>query len=361
MQRVLLVSLSHVFRSAAFLLLPFSFIALIAWSTAGSASGSTTDPIRGALWIWLGAHHIPFQLSLPPTGVAGYLTYLPMGAVVLPFLIIRSSFTRALDRLKGDYHDLNIVRVNFSIIYALLVTILAFISRSNTVAAQWYLAPLFAFAIALISTMTVGNRVVPSRPLRMSTRVLSILLGVSFILISVLIFANFSQVKNISTSLQPGIFGGVLLLFLNILYLPNAAIAAASYFSGTGLAVGAGTLISPYWYQLGQIPALPLLGILPVGSVPLALLGIFFFVGLGALLGYFTSNFDIRAIAQSYLFTVVGLVLLGYLASGSLITSEMGAMGVSIWKFALSVAIEMGIGLTLTILITNKVLNRGTA
>jgi hypothetical protein len=361
MQRVLLVSLSHVFRSAAFLLLPFSFIALVAWSTAGSASGSTTDPIRGALWIWLGAHHVPFQLSLPPTGVAGYLTYLPIGAVVLPFLIIRSSFTRALDRLKGDYHDLNIVRLNFSIIYALLVTILAFMSRSNSVAAQWYLAPLFAFAIALISTMTVGNRVVPSRPLRMSARVLSILLGVSFILISVLIFANFSQVKNISTSLQPGIFGGVLLLFLNILYLPNAAIAVASYFSGTGLAVGAGTVISPYWYQLGQIPALPLLGILPVGPVPLALLGILFFVGLGALLGYFTSNFDIRAIAQSYLFTVVALVLLGYLASGSLITGEMGSMGVSIWKFALSVAFEMGIGLALTILITNKVLNRGAA
>jgi Family of unknown function (DUF6350) len=361
MQRVLLVSLSHVFRSAAFLLLPFSFIALVAWSTAGSASGSTTDPIRGALWIWLGAHHVPFQLSLPPTGVTGYLTYLPIGAVVLPFLVLRSSFTRALDRLKGDYHDLNIVRVNFSIIYALLVTILAFISRSNSVAAQWYLAPLFAFAIALISTMTVGNRVVPSRPLRMSARVLSILLGVSFILISVLIFANFSQVKNISTSLQPGIFGGVLLLFLNILYLPNAAIAAASYFSGTGLAVGAGTLISPYWYQLGQIPALPLLGILPVGREPLALLGILFFVGLGALLGYFTADFDIRAIAQSYLFTVVGLVLLGYLASGSLITAEMGAMGVSIWKFALSVALEMGIGLTLTIFVTNKLLNRGAA
>ena len=361
MQRVLLVSLSHVFRSAAFLLLPFSFIALIAWSTAGSASGSTTDPIRGALWIWLGAHHIPFQLSLPPTGVAGYLTYLPMGAIVLPFLIIRSSFTRALDRLKGDYHDVNVVRLNFSIIYALLVTTLAFMSRSNPVAAQWYLAPLFAFVIALISTMSVGNRVAPSRPLRMSLRVLSILLGFSLILVSVLIFINFSQVRTITTSLQPGIFGGVLLLILNILYLPNAAIAAASYFSGTGLAVGTGTLVSPYWYNLGEIPALPLLGILPVGREPLALIGILFFVGLGAILGYLTANFDIRAIAQSYLFTVVGLVLLGYLASGSLITAEMGAMGVSIWKFALSVALQMGVGLTLTLLITNKVLNRGAA
>ena len=361
MQRVLLVSLSHVFRSAAFLLLPFSFIALVAWSTAGSASGSTTDPIRGALWIWLGAHHVPFQLSLPPTGVTGYLTYLPMGAVVLPFLVIRSSFARVLDKLKGDYHDVNVVRLNFSIIYALLVTTLAFMSRSNPVAAQWYLAPLFAFVIALISTMSVGNRVVPSRSLRMSLRVLSILLGFSLILVSILIFINFSQVRTITTSLQPGIFGGALLLILNILYLPNAAIAVGSYFSGTGLAVGTGTLVSPYWYNLGEIPALPLLGILPVGREPLSLIGILFFVGLGAILGFLTANFDIRAIAQSYLFTVVGLVLLGYLASGSLITAEMGAMGVSIWKFALSVALEMGVGLALTLLITNKVMNKGAA
>jgi hypothetical protein len=188
---------------------------------------------------------------------------------------------------------------------------------------------------------------------------LSVLLGVSFIVVSALIFINFSQVRTITTSLQPGIFGGVLLLFLNILYLPNAAIAAASYFSGTGLAVGAGTLISPHSYSLGEIPALPLLGILPVGPEPFALLGILFFIGLGAFLGYLTANFDLRAIAQSYLFIVIGLVLLGYLASGSLITAEMGSMGVSIWKFALSVALEMGIGLAITILITNKVLNRG--
>ncbi len=62
MQRVLSVSLSHVLRSAATLLLPFSFLALVAWATAGSASGGTSDPIRGAVWIWLGAHHLPFHL-----------------------------------------------------------------------------------------------------------------------------------------------------------------------------------------------------------------------------------------------------------------------------------------------------------
>ena len=355
MQRVLSVSLSHALRSAAFLILPFSFIALVAWATAGSASGSTTDPIRGAVWIWLGAHHIPFQLALPPTGIAGYLTYLPIGAIFLPFIVVRTSFLRALDRLKGDYHDLNSVRLIFSTIYAVLATALAFASRSESISPQWYLAPIFAFLFALFATMTVGVRMAPSRTLRTALRLHAIILGTSLIAVSLLIFANLDQIKKITISLQPGIFGGVLLLILNILYLPNAAIALASYFSGTGLAVGAGTIVSPWWHELGQIPALPLLGILPVNRQPLALLGIAFFVAVGVLLAHLASGFELGSYIQTFIFVAIGLTLLAYLGSGSLITAEMGAIGVSIWKFSLSVIAEIGIGFIAASFILNKV------
>jgi hypothetical protein len=338
--------------------LPFSFIALIAWATAGSASGSTTHPIRGAVWIWLGAHHIPFQLSLPPTGVAGYLTYLPIGAVFLPFIVIRTSFQRALDRLKGDYHDLNSVRLTFATFYALLATALAFASKSTSIAPQWYLAPVFTFLIALFATMTVGARLAPSRALRTASRLLALILGTSLITVSILIWVNFSQIKDITISLQPGIFGGVLLLLLNILYLPNAAIALAAYFSGTGLAVGAGTIVSPWWYELGQIPALPLLGILPVNRQPLALFGIAFFIAIGVLLAYLADGFELSGYLQTFIFVIAGLTLLAYLGSGSLITAEMGAVGVSIWKFALSIFIEIGLGFLATTMILNKVTAR---
>lgn len=344
MQRVLSVSLAHVFRAAAFLLLPFSFIALIAWATAGSASGSTTDPVRGAVWIWLGAHHIPFQLALPPTGLAGYLTYLPLGGVVLPFLAIRAAFARAVDRLSGYFHDINGVRVIFSVLYALFVTLLAVISGSTAVTPQWYLAPIIAFVISFLATMTTGSKVSPSRAVRIAARITALILGAGFISITILIFMNVGQVKDISTSLEPGIFGGLLLLFLNILYLPNAAVAVAAYFSGTGLAVGTGTLISPLWYHLGQIPALPLLGILPTSRQPLALLGILFFIGLGVLLAQWSSQYGLQTFIQSYAVTVISCLILAYCASGSLITAEMGAVGVSIWKFLLSIAIEIGIG-----------------
>jgi hypothetical protein len=354
MQRVLSVSLSHVIRSAATLLLPFSFIALIAWATAGSASGSTSDPIRGAVWIWLGAHHLPFQLALPPTSLPGYLTFLPIGGLVLPFLVIRAAFNRAIDRLQGDFHDINGVRLIFSTMYAVLLTVLAFFSGSTAVTPQWYLAPIFGFLLCLLATLSAGYRINPSRSLRIALRITAIYIGVALVATTLLLILNFTQVKNITISLQPGIFGGILLLFLNILYLPNAAIATAAYFSGTGLAVGAGTIVSPWWYQLGQIPALPLLGILPTSRQPLALFGVLFFIGLGVLLARWALAHGIQTLIQSYLFTIALATLLAYLGSGALLTAEMGAMGVSIWKFVLSIALEIGIGAAATTFIMNK-------
>jgi hypothetical protein len=180
------------------------------------------------------------------------------------------------------------------------------------------------------------------------------MVGVGLLILVLLIFLNFNQVKIITVSLQPGIFGGILLLFLDLLYLPNAAVAVASYFSGTGLAVGTGTLVAPLSYHLGQIPALPLLGVLPTSRIPLALLGILFFIGMGVLLTLWSLPFGIQTVIQSYTFTLFAALILGYLASGSLITSEMGAMGVSIWKFVLSLAIELGIGIGATLFIKNR-------
>ena len=348
MQRVLSVSLSHAIRGAALVLLPFAFIALVAWATAGSATGTTTDPIRGALWIWLGAHHIPFSLSLPPSGVAGYLSYLPWGAIALPFIAIRITFNRAIDRLQGDFHDINGVRTTYTIFYTIILTALAYLGASPSVTPQWYLAPIFGFFIAISATLTCGPRLKVAKPVAIATRLLAIIVGISLVLVGVLVFSNFSDVKLLTQGLQPGIFGGVLLLLLNLLYLPNAAIAAASYLAGSGFAVGAGTLISPWWYHYEELPVFPLLGTLPHARHPMMILAGLLFIAVGALLAYWTISSGIELLLQSTLFFSVGLIILAYLSSGSLLTTEMGAFGVSIWKFGLTVLIEvlMGAGIT---------------
>ena len=128
----------------------------------------------------------------------------------------------------------------------------------------------------------------------------------------------------------------------------------ASYVAGSGFAVGAGTLISPWWYHSDQIPVLPLLGILPTSRHPLFIAAALFFVAIGALLAYWTLDSGIAHLLQSSVFLVVMIILLAFLSSGSLMTDEMGAFGVSIWKFGLVVIGEIALGAVATTFIAAR-------
>ena len=348
LQRVLAVSFAQVFRTVAILLLPLGFISLIAWATAGSATGNTSDPMRAAIWLWLGAHHIPFFLNGTATG---YLSYLPIGAMLLPFFALRSGCGRAISKLHGDFHNLASVRTIFASQYALLVTLLALASRSPGVSSQWYLAPVFAFSIAYLAALTAGTRFRMSQAVSYATRVLAILLGASFIFLAISIFMNLTTFKNISIVLQPGFFGAILLFALNLFYLPNLAVSVLAYFTGTGFAVGAGTLVSPFTHRLGEIPALPILAVLPTSSTKWALVAVAFVIALGALMAAWAMTSSTQALVQAIVLLAISISLIAYLASGSLMTNAMSAVGVSIWKLVLSLIIELGIGVTAMIFI----------
>ena len=345
-QRVLSVSFAQILRVIALLLLPLAFISLIAWATAGSASGNTSDPIRAAVWLWLGAHHIPFAINL--AGAAGFLSYLPLGAVVLPFLALRSGFSRALYKLHMDYHSITTVRVIYSTVYATLVTALALLSSSDGVQAVWYLAPVFSFLTAFLSTFTAGNGARLTAPVLYASRALAILMGFSFIYLALLIFTHYVTVQRLTTVLAPGVFGGVLLFALNVFYLPNIAISVLSYFSGAGFAVGSNSQISPFTRHVDQIPAFPLLGVIPESTSKFALLAIILAVAVGVLLAVWSIPSGATTLLQSLFITVIGTALLAYLGSGSLITDAMSAVGVSIWKMTLILDAEIILGAVAT-------------
>jgi len=348
LQRVLAVSFAQVLRTVAILLLPLAFISLIAWATAGSATGNTSEPMRAAIWLWLGAHHIPFFLN----GAAhGYLSYLPIGAMLLPFFALRSGFSRALSKLHGDFHNISSVRTIFSSQYALVVTVLALASRSNSVASQWYLAPIFAFLISYLATLTAGSRFRMSQAVSYATRALAILMGLSFIFLAIVIFTHLATFRNITIVLQPGFFGAILLFALNLFYLPNLAVSVLAYFTGTGFAVGAGTLVSPLTHRLGEIPALPILAVLPASSSKWALIGIALTIAVGALMATWALSSSTQALIQAIFLLVVTISAIAYLASGALMTEAMSAVGVSIWKLLLSIIIELGLGITALILL----------
>lgn len=350
-QRVLAVSFAQVIRSATILLLPLSFIALIAWAMAGSATGNTSDPIRAAVWMWLAAHHLPFSLTLAPGGVPGHLSFLPVGAIALPIVAVRYGFKRTLARLDGDYHQITTVRTIFSLMYAVIATGLASVSASSGVHPQWYFAPLFGFLISFFATFTCDPRIRISAPIIFGTRIIAALLGVSSIIFGALIFSNLDQVQLFTRILQPGFLGAILLFLLNLLYLPNAIVATLSYFVGSGFAVGAGTLISPLTHRIGEVPPLPLLGTIPESSSRYFLLAAIGVVTAGAVLTILTSQLAPRVLAQSFFIASSTIFLLSYLSSGALLTPAMGAVGVSMWKFGLLFTAELALGALLALAI----------
>lgn len=347
--RVLGAALPQVLRSVAWLLIPTSFIALLAWATAGSATGNTGDPLRAALWIWIGAHQIPFDLSLPPSGLAGHLSYLPLGALIFPVLAIRSGITRTIERLDHDSSLVAPARAVFAAGYTVFALGASYFSQTESVRPVWYFAFLYVLPFTLLCAATVGRRVALGQGFLFGSRAIALLLGASSILFGLAILMNISMVKNLTIVLQPGIFGGFLLLLLNILYIPNAIVATLAYFSGVGFAVGSDTLVAPTSYTLDKIPAMPLLGALPQGESIFALIGILFILLTGGLMASWTIDLNQKILYQSLIVAVLLAAFVGYSGSGALITDAMSAVGVSPWKFTLAIAVQLGLGALLAI------------
>jgi hypothetical protein len=349
MSRVLGAALPQVLRSVAWLLLPTSFIALLAWATAGSATGNTGDPLRAALWIWIGAHQIPFSLSLPPSGLDGYLSYLPLGALIFPILAIRNGVSRTIERLDNDSSLVAPARAAFAAAYTLFALLASLFSKTDSVRPVWYFAIIYVLPFTLMVGATVGRKVALGQGFLYGSRIFALLLGISSVIFGLLLLVNVSMVKNLTTVLQPGIFGGFLLLLLNILYIPNAIVATLAYFSGVGFAVGSGTLVSPLSFRLNKIPAMPLLGALPEGKSSLAIFGVAVIIFAGALLASWTVALNVKVLYQSLIVSILIAAFVGYSGSGALITDAMSAVGVSTWKFTLAIAAELGVGALLAL------------
>ena len=344
-QRVLAVTLVQVVRCISVVLLPIAFLSLIAWATAGSTNGNTSDPIRAAIWLWLGAHHLAFNLTIG--AASGWLTYLPLGALIFPVLAIRSGFKRSMERLDNDYQSIALARTLFVSLYVAITASIAFLVTTDAVKPVWYLTPLVTIPIATLSVLSAERRKISSQPIFFATRIISAFLGFAFLALGISLLVNIRIVQDLTQVLEPGILGGVLLLILNVLYLPNAAVAAIGYFAGVGFGIGNGTIISPLSHQVPEIPALPLLGALPAGKFPFALIAILIFIAAGVALTSWTLNQRPEVLWQTFTLVLIAVAFISWAASGSLMTQALSAVGVSIWKVTLAIGVEMALGIGL--------------
>ncbi|MFM8404302.1 MAG: DUF6350 family protein [Actinomycetota bacterium] len=363
MPALLLVSFKQAVRSTTLIILPLAFISLVAWATAGSSTGNTADPLRAAIWFFLIAHHVPLDLAFSNNSISGALTFFPLGALVIPYLAIKSGYKRlTLDRDISTLRNKRALVISLALTYALFGTLVSLFATGSTVKASWYLVFPVLFIVAAVSGF-LSAQLLPNhgiqlpwqRALRTSWIVVIALIGFGGIVFALSLAWHFSTVLQLTQVIEPGIFGGLAFLVVQVLYLPNFAVSALSYLAGSGIVIGSGSWLNPFVHRIDEIPAIPLLGGLPINTHPYLALLIAGLIVVGAFIARYGARiYSNNSESQQFLLSTLGFIALLILiiaraSSGELLSSNLASVGPQWWLMPIVLTSEIALGAALYI------------
>lgn len=359
----LLVAFQQAVRSITLVILPLAFVSLITWATAGSSTGNTADPLRAAIWFFLVAHHIPLDLSLSNNTISGNLTFFPIGALLVPYLAIRSAYKRISETV--DLHTLRDKRsyvLALAVSYATVGSLISIFALSTTVQTPIYIVWIFLFVVAAICGFLASN-LLPEhalqfpwqRGLRVAWIALIALVGIGGILFAISLAWHFSTVLDLTKVIEPGFFGGLAFLAMQILYIPNFAISSLSYIAGSGVVIGDGSWLTPFVHRIDEIPAIPLLGGLPVHPYPaIAITGICVLLCGVVAARYGVSSYSDKEEQKRFFLSSIGFLMaltfiVARAASGELLSANLSSVGPQWWLMPLVLGTEFAMGIGISI------------
>jgi hypothetical protein len=347
-----------------------TLLVLIGFVAAPHAGFGLPAVLRTAAVLWLVGHHVGFAFR-----GAGRIGMLPLGLVLLPGLLLwragRWVVTVAgIRRLRHVGH----AALALAVPYAVLSGALAVASRSRLESSSLAQAVAWGFLLALAAGGLGGARALapwrqliallplPARSVVVAAAGCLASLVVAGSLVCVISLAvHLHEIVTLTDALAPGTVGTLLLLLLQLGYLPNAILWAIAFTLGPGFAFGSATVVAPTGSALGQLPAFPLLAALPPGlhaalpswlePVVLAMPYLAGVVG-GVLIVRNAGRLALDAAPLRGLACgAVSGVLLGLLAlasGGPLGDGRLAAVGPSPWQVGLVSALELGIAAAVT-------------
>jgi hypothetical protein len=189
-------------------------------------------------------------------------------------------------------------------------------------------------------------------------------LALCAVVVAVALVSDVSGYAALSGSLGGAAAGGLGLLGLGFLLLPNAAAAVLGLAAGPGFFVGSGTFVSVHGVTLGAVPALPMLAALPdTQAVPLiafvsqavpALAGLV----AGATIGRWFSDRDGGSVVAGLTGLLAGVLLgvvsgaLVWIAGGSLGDGALAQVGAPALSTGIAIAAQTGIAAALAAAVT---------
>jgi len=342
-----------------------TLVVLLGWIAAPHQGASLPGVLRTAAALWLVGQHVGFTFR-----GAGRIGLLPLGLVLLPGAllwragrwVVRAGHVRHL-------RHVGYAAVSLAVPYALLTGALALASRSGIESSSLPQSVAWGFLLSFVAGGLGGARalapwsqlirLVPGRPRSVvvgTGGALAALMAAGALLAGISLAVHVHEAAALQQGLDPGVVGAVLLLLLQIGYLPNAVIWAIAFSLGPGFAFGTSTIVAPTGSALLQLPAFPILAALPPGLhtaipgwiEPTVLTLPYLAGGIGGLLLVRAApvlGLDAAPVWGLACGAVSGVVLgvLAAVSGGPLGDGRLAAVGPSPWQTGLVSALEIGI------------------
>ena len=371
------------------------------WATAGFQNSAFDSLARLAGQAWLLIHGVPLELADAGSGAAGsggsgMLTLVPLGLTLIPFLLAwragrrlaRASYTDQLwQALLGSF-----------VVYAAFGAATGFVCRTADVVINlWYamLVPLIPYALGMVigarreagswsrligvdAVAWISHTSQHSRwagsylasAAKAGFVALASALALACVLLAVDLLIHWNLVVAVYQALDAGALGGAALTIAQLGYLPNLAVFALAWASGSGFAMGVGSQVGPLGTATGPLPSIPVLAAIPAGSLEYGFVALVVPVLAGLLAGWWflregENHFDewlsIKVHARWFTATVSTLALgvlvgaaagvlsggLAWLARGSAGLGRLTDIGPDPLWTAAWVAAEVGIGVVI--------------
>ncbi|WP_292865491.1 DUF6350 family protein [Microbacterium sp.] len=351
--------------------------------------GGTAD--WGALWpvsvrLWQFGQLVPLSITLPPeyltaTGIPAdaatfWISLAPLAFAAFTALFAARSGARAAR--SGAW----LVGVASGALVTLVVAWVAWRTSANPVAAvygwQALLVPTAVFALPALVGAIVGAwrhgddgvvdavrarlerspllRAVPEAAARGLGIAVTGFLAAGAAVVAVATVVRGGEVVALFESAHVDALGVVMLGLVQLAYLPTLAVWGGAFAAGPGFAVGSGTAVSPAGVELGVLPGIPALGLVPDALSPWALVIVLLIVAVGFLAGAAArrrlADADAEAAPRTRAVVLAIIVLggagacagLAALAAGSIGPGRLGDVGPAAGPVAIAVGAELLVG-----------------
>ncbi|MFD5213355.1 DUF6350 family protein [Microbacterium sp. NPDC058345] len=366
----------------AALLAPLTLLWVLAFGL--SADWGALWPVSGTLWQF--AHGVPLEVVLPPQllsnlAIPADAARFGLSVPPLAILLFTLLFAARSGRRAASSGAWTVGVAGGTVAFTAISVLVALTARSDllrdalwaaiVVPAAVYAAGLLAGAVRHAWSEGDGGIVdrvhdivdgwgewapVPAESVRGAAVVVTALAGCGAVGVAVMTLLRGGEVIALFEAARVDALGATMLTLGHLAYLPTFVVWSVSWLAGPGFALGAGTAVSPAGTQLGVVPGIPVLGLVPENATIWMLVSVLVPVAAGALAGWMIRSklvWEGQGDALWPRAVIVGGVaalsagvaaMAAVLVSGSIGPGRLAEAGPAPGPLALAIGIEVLIG-----------------